>query len=298
MNSIFSLRRSKDEPYLTQILGYVLDLDRAFSKYLIEDIFSRKNTGKIRKITPELKAESGIPDVVIKCESCKIAIENKLDSPLQDGQLQGYKNDFDYVFLLQKYSTNSEEEEHANDYFSWYQIHSIMKTYLKEVSKGYSEVSKYVLGEFIKYLEEEGMAIQKVHPQIRKGVESLLMLFNQIEEALLRLKKEKEITGYRPGQVASMYKRWEVYLTERGEFEIYVLYDPLTIFTCFMERKNYSAELRQLKDVHPKIPWDGHNYWHLIDFNLDKESYLSLSVDNQIIELMHFIENSKSEYLL
>lgn len=199
MKSVFSLSPNIDEPYLTQVFAFILKSDNQFCSFLVSNIFGLKSTGEILDIIPESSADSGRPDIVIRCENERIAVENKIDAAFTINQIERYKTEFRYVFLIYRYLSEPAQANYATDSFTWYKIYSATKSYIQKLSDSYNVINKYLLKQFIAFLEETNMGAEKVSWEILDGTRSLFNLYTQILEALERLKGRKQIGKYKMG---------------------------------------------------------------------------------------------------
>ncbi len=295
MRSIFGLSTTKDEPYLTQVLSFLLDSDRQFCNFLINDIFGLRTVGGVKEIVPEASADSGRPDIVLICEnSVRIAIENKIGAGFTPNQLERYKSEFEYVFLIYKYLSEPEQASYATKSFSWYNICTTTKKYVHNLPDCYDMINKYLLKEFISYLEETNMAAEKVTWEILNGTKSLLNLFTQMSEVFVRLRGNKQIMKHKSPPSAFGYTGWEVILDKEDSFYVYVIYDPLLIISVFYDDEDNSTKFKRLGELYPSINWA--NHWHMETFDISRNNYLCLSVDDQINSLVEFLERSIQKY--
>ena len=295
MTSIFGLSSREDEPYLTQVFSFVLESDKRFCNFLIKDVFELPLAGEIKKIIPEASSESGRPDITLECENARIAIENKIGADFTDKQIERYKKEFEYVFLIYKLLNDPEQAGFATKSFTWYDIYSIMKKYIQNLSYSYDAINKYLLNQFIYFLEETNMGIEKVSWEILNGTKSLLNLTAEISEALTRLKGKQEILNYKWASSTAWYTGFQVLLGNNDSFNIYVYYNPLLVFTCFDDEEDWSPKFKRLIEVHSEVNW-GRTYWHLDTLDISKNHFLCLSVDEQINTIVEFLERTKQKY--
>lgn len=295
MKSIFGLSSTKDEPYLTQVFSYLLESDRQFCNFLINDIFDLRLDTRVKEIVPEASADNGRPDIVLVCEnSIRIAIENKIDASFTTNQLKRYKIEFEYVILIYKFLSEPEQVDFATKSISWYSICSKIREYVHDLNDKYDLINKYLLTQFVGYLEETNMAIEKVSWEIQNGTKSLLNLFSQIMEAFERLKGNKQIMKYKSAGSSSIYTGWEVTLDKEDSFSVYVFYDPLLVISSFYDVEDNSSKFKRLGELYPSINWA--SYWHMETFDIGKNHFLCLSVDEQIGTIVEFLELSKQKY--
>jgi len=296
MNSIFSLSRIKDEPYLTQVFSFLLDSDRQFCNFLLENIFDLKNTGEVLQIIPEATTESGRPDIVIECEKTRIAIEDKIGADFVGDQIKKYKRECQYVFLIYKYLTDPNQAKDATKYFTWHKIYSETKEYIESLPNNYGIIDRYLLEQFLQFLEETGMAMERVGWEIVNGAKSLLNLFAQITEAFERLKSMGQITDYSSWSATSSYNGWQVTIGNDALY-VYVCYFPLFVFSYFFDKEDRSLEYKRVSEVHPELAFWERNSWHLGTLDIKETNFLCLTADKQIDAIVEFTKLSKQKYL-
>ncbi|TET52011.1 MAG: hypothetical protein E3J53_04120, partial [Desulfobacteraceae bacterium] len=237
MNSIFSLRQTKDEPYLTQVFSFLLNSDEEFCNFLITNVFNVTSAGAVKTIEPERLSDSGRPDIAIKCENARIAIENKIGAEFTKDQVPRYQKDFDYVFLFYKFLKDRQQANFCTESFTWYKIYSEVKRYIKSLPHDYDLIDRFILNQFIKYLEESGMGIEKVSWEIINGTKSLFNLYPLMAESFERLVKANEIESCKMCGQSYWYYGWEVVIDEQDSFYVYLIYNPFNILTCFQDDK-------------------------------------------------------------
>ena len=296
MRSIFGLSPTKDEPYLTQVFSFLLESDRQFCHFLINDVFGLQLVGVVKEIIPEASVDSGRPDIVLVFEnSVRIAVENKIGAGFTPNQLERYKSEFDYVILLYQYLSESEQVNFATKSLTWYSVYSITKKYVQNLSDDYDLINKFLLDQFIRYLEETNMAIEKVSWEILNGTKSLLNLFAQIKGAFEKLKGNSQIKNYGSPSSSSWYMGWKVTLGEDNDFSVYVLYHPLLIISGFQDLDDkWASTFKRIREIHPQWYWV--DWWHLETLDISKNNFLCLSVDEQVITIIEFLERSIQKY--
>lgn len=255
MKSVFALSPKKDEPYLTQVFSFLLNSDNKFCNYVIKNIFGLITAGNVFEITPEFAIEGGRPDIVIKCENERIAIENKIDANFTTNQIGNFKKEFSYVFLIYKYLSDPTQASLATNSFTWYRIYSAIKSYIQTLSDSYDVVNKYLLQQFITYLEETNRGVEQVSWAILDGTRALSNLYAQMTEALERFKGEQKIKRYGWAGSGALYTGWKLILDDKENFNVYVFYYPFRIFSAFYEQKDWSSEYKPIGEIYPEITW-------------------------------------------
>lgn len=149
-------------------------------------------------ITQE-KVEEGFPDVTIRFGTDLLAyIEIKHDAPLHEGQLEYYKRMLlqsdtatQALVLLTRSKQNANETTLPDDEYHhvcWYEVY----IWLSECM-GIDEVVDYFIRDFLEFLEEKKMSLQKVGWEYDNGVNALVDLTTMMEAALAEVMPEKKL---------------------------------------------------------------------------------------------------------
>lgn len=284
MASIFSIRTKPDEPYLTQVLSYVLGSDRRFCAFVLETVFGLGPIDRIFKVVAEEREEGIQPDIRIDCQiegrPARVAIENKIDAPFHAGQIPGYKGICDYVVVLYRSLADPEQGRSAHGLCSWATLCLRSREYLNRLDSDYGAVHRFKVEELIGYLEDSGMGIGKVTWEIENGMTALRNLFDQVEEALGRLVGDGTLSGWSSaGSATKNYHGWKVFLHDDA-FRVYVLYSPIAIVTYFDDMEGCCQQFDALSDVYPSFGELGQR--HLDSLRIAEGHFLCLSVDEQL----------------
>lgn len=198
----------EEENYLTESFVYTLHLLCERVPSLGLDVLEKvlgvsldqvlKSPAPPELITQE-KVEDGFPDVTIRFGTDLLAyIEIKHDAPLHEGQLEYYKRmlsqsdtDTQALVLLTRSKQNANETTLPADeyhYLCWYEVHSWLRECL-----GSDEVVDHVIHDFLEFLEEKKMSLQKVGWEYEKGVASLIGLTTMMEAAISEVFTEEKM---------------------------------------------------------------------------------------------------------
>jgi hypothetical protein len=295
MKNIFSLTGKVDENYLSRVLCYVFECDKEFCGYFIENVFGLKNFGPVKRITPEKHFDEGRPDIEIKSESNNIlAIENKIGAGFQAEQIERYIRKYgDNVFVIYKNLSNVDQALTAKKVLSRHEVNYEVCCYLNRLPKGYDEIKKFVLNEFTIFLEEMGMAIKRVSYEIVNGVDSLLNLCSQMDEALNRARLENKLKNYKMEPGSRDYTGWKI--TEDDPVYMYLYYSPFRFVSSFWSRKDHKKNnYKKLNEVLPGL--GGDNDWYLSTLDIRENNYLCSDIDVQIQFLEQFVSDTLSVY--
>ncbi len=140
-------------------------------------------------ITQE-KVEEGYPDITVRFEPDGLAyIEVKHDARLGDGQLEYYKRMLEKsgasvqaLVLLTRSKQSSIETNLPKDDFNhvcWYEVHGWLRKCL-----GIDSVSDYFIQDFLEFLEEKKMSLQRISWEFDNGITSLVDLTSMMEAAV------------------------------------------------------------------------------------------------------------------
>ena len=204
MKSIFSvgISGSEKEPRLTQVFTYMLKKDPEYAKFILLCLFSR-NVDEVTEVIPEYMMQCGKrPDIILKVREgtseVRIIIENKIGAGFTEEQLPKYKDEFGVsnVYLIYKYLSDVSHAREATDQRSWYNIYQETTRYSLTIADA---VKLFLANEFLAYLKEIGMGIDKVNNDIKYGLESYHNLCEQIRSCIedLMLNEGKLITRYK-----------------------------------------------------------------------------------------------------
>lgn len=246
-------------------------------------------------VIPESSADSGRPDIVIKCENeQRIAIENKIDAAFTVNQIERYKAEFKYVFLIYRYLSEPAQANYATDSFTWYKIYSATKSYIEQLPDNYNVINKYLLNQFLAHLEDTNMGAEKVSWEILEGTRSLFNLYTQIQEALERLKGRKLIGKYKMGGTGVWYVGWQLLLDKKEDFNVYVHHYPFRFFSGFYDKDDWSSKYKRIREMYPDLNWV--NWYFLDELDFNKTHFLCFSVDEQVNTIVEFLEHSIQKY--
>jgi|GEM_PF-5947306 len=231
-----------------------------------------------------------IPDITIKTERQYYFIEVKVESDLNYyptgnaddsasfiNQIQKYQDincsRSKHVYLLTKY-INDEQFSDCSDFqrkIKWFEIHQLLKDYHSENS-----IENYLVPEMIKFMEDKGMAIQKVSYELMEGMKSLKNLLMQIETALEGIQYHQSTGLQYLGYLLGNKDAWvgTYYEGNRLRFEHY-----------------HQKVVEFIKEN--KLPnYDFKNYYHYTYFDFEKYHYFCLTPEEQVDLLRKWIQEN------
>lgn len=224
------------------------------------------------ELTTQILLESGRPDIEIRlAEDILVYVEIKHDSPLHKDQLENYLSKLkksgvpstSLVLLTRSRQTMLETTLQPADYHHkcWYEIYD----WLKE-AQAQDVISSYLIDQFLTFLEDKRMNLQKVTWEYSEGIASLLHLVDMIEAA---------IQESRPGIKIKKSGGWNFRGYYIGDFWCGVRYDHPMIFVVERWTKNTPLFKREL--------------------DLETLHFLALTKNEQFEKLVGFIKNTFEE---
>ena len=144
-------------------------------------------------ISTQVIVEQGRPDIEVKSGSeILVYIEIKHDAALSTGQLEKYKRKLDesefghtvLVLLTRSLASGQETTLARNEYHHvcWYDVHRELAEIRNE---GVGKICIFLIDEFLSFLEEKQMSLERVGWEYINGVPSLVALINLLEVAIL-----------------------------------------------------------------------------------------------------------------
>lgn len=126
-----------------------------------------------------------------------VYIEVKVDAPLDKGQLEYYKAQLDksdfahkaLVLLTRSLASRQETTLPKNAYhhICWYDVYGELSAVKSDVN---GETSTFLIDEFLTFLEEKQMSLERVGWEYINGVPSLIALIDLLEVAILEAAPE------------------------------------------------------------------------------------------------------------
>jgi hypothetical protein len=287
----------RHEDFLTNsfvyLLNYLLDNEKPLGIALLNFICVKNSEfvfseGEEVVITTQKSTSEGTPDIEIKSIDKCIYVEVKHDSGLGIKQIERYRKALGNermpvkkIVLLTKFSLDFEEskEEGAPDkHIRWYQIHR----YLEEL-KPRGEVGKFLINQFIGFLEGKQMAIQRVGWEYTNGIRAFLNLVNMIGIAI-------EDLGIKIYQKTAGWEWRGYYLEGRDEFCGVYFEEPDSIYLFSFGLLSYKPQEKDFR--FPFYEDDGGTYFELA---LEDAHFFALQKDEQLDFLKKFISTCHSE---
>ena len=203
-------KMSPKENYLTEMLCWLINNCPTFAKDYLDFLVSKDNTlnNEIRNVSNVFAdtqiyindtVNDGFIDMVITTDTDLVIIcEHKIDSSLSEGQLDKYRNntnddwnkDKTRIVLVTK--KTSQHGQNPDIKLVWNEIYEHFHKELENDSHNYKEIEQFLIEQFLLYLTEEGMGMEKsivtdCIEYYRTAIELpriLLSMFNEIKDEI------------------------------------------------------------------------------------------------------------------
>jgi hypothetical protein len=289
VNIFSSLARYADrqeENFLTESFVYLLNVlmqqDNAIAIAILQKICGEKcllwfSSLNNIIISTQLTTNMGRPDIVIKVDNNKIVfIEVKHDSHLGQTQLERYKNYLinssyqeNQLVLLTRSRHSIRETELAREQFHhvcWYEISG----WLSE-SKFENKTAEYTVHQFLDFLREKEMSMERVSWEYMEGIPAMIKLANMLYTAIAEALPEERVRR------TAGWNWMGYYAGDNNSFFIGFRYqDPLKV--VFENNGGTNATFGR-------------------ELSLLNSHFFALSAGQQLECLINFVRQAKIEYL-
>lgn len=194
-NNLHKRSSGWDEDFLTEALVHLVKFLQELEPkacYKILNILTNNLVNKFDagvseiSISTQLSTKHGIPDICIKHSDFMVFIEVKVDADFHKGQLEGYKVELNQsgnpntrLNTLTRYGQTGDNPD-VNVAFRWNQI----ADWLEQLVLTH-KVAIFLRNEFVGFLKQRGVAMDKVEWDLVSGVKSFISLLNMIMEAMV-----------------------------------------------------------------------------------------------------------------
>lgn len=184
------------ENYLTEALVYLLNHLLKNNKEFVSQVLSRIcelnfEEGEQIDVSSQIDISIGILDMKIETDTKLIYVENKIDASLGVDQIRKYrehlerrKKEIKKVILVSKWETKYDDLNKPDKHLRWYEVHKILEQCQKKHQGEFSLVDQFLIDEFMSYMKEANMTIERVSWEFHNGVKSMLNLIEQIRLSL------------------------------------------------------------------------------------------------------------------
>jgi hypothetical protein len=243
---------------------------------------------------------------LIKGPNHFVIIEVKVEAAPGNAQLDIYRErlqmqdgTFRCLTLLSRYPVDANEKQKVNVCVRWQAIARILDLNLAKVSEA---VSIMLLRQFLEFLKERGMAMEKVGWELVRGVQALLSLMGILDEAMDSLKdieKRERIGGTSTNGFGFLIKGTKCWAG------VYLARPQLLVFEAYNVTKDAAQNAgfgRLLGKDDPegfgrfeKQSKGAFKWASTLDLESEEVHFFALSPDNQQRRLEEFVTISVSE---
>ena len=187
---------------MVYLLNTILEKEEQIGIYILTNLCGENTSWNSESeeitITTQLSIEGGIPDIVINAGDDKLVlIEVKHDSSLGEGQLESYYTYLDGLLAKDKQLVLLTRSRHSIQETSldrslfhhvcWYEISG----WLSEANFD-DEVVHYLTEQFLDFLKEKGMSMEKITWEYIEGIPAMVNLAIMLERAIAEALPEEE----------------------------------------------------------------------------------------------------------
>jgi hypothetical protein len=149
--------------------------------------FERNDCSKLL-VTTQWSCIEGTPDIRMTSSEHFVIIEVKVESEPGETQLDRYRERLRQqpekhkcFTLLSRYPVDQTEAQKVDAHIRW---HGIARLLIEEYPGASEPVSRILLQQFLEFLKERGMAMERVGWELGRGVQALLNLTSLLDEAI------------------------------------------------------------------------------------------------------------------
>lgn len=287
-------RRSSgwDEDFLTEALTHLLGYLQEHEPNACYSIISWLTDDLVRmvdvdisqiNISTQFVTAHGIPDICINHQTFLVLIEVKVDADFGKGQLAGYREILNEsnlanvrLITLTRYGQTDDHSD-VDVAIRWNQI----ADRLEQISL-HNQVAKYLRNQFVGFLKQRGVAMDKIEWALVPGIKSLMSLLNMIAEAMsaAQIKYDASSAG----------KNWQGYYKNyAGNIKIFIgifLNEPAVV--CVQIQGCSFAN-----DIEPTQGEVANGKWtETLDLASEEVHFFARSKQSQLARLEEFLSNS------
>jgi hypothetical protein len=138
-------------------------------------------------ITTQKHFSTGTPDILISGCQYYVFVEVKAESDPGWDQFDKYRallskrsEPHKYLVLLSRYAVQPDEVKKADEHVRWHGIAQVLGQNVAQVT---DPISLFLIQQFLAFLRERRMAMERVGWELVRGVQSLMNLVSMLEEA-------------------------------------------------------------------------------------------------------------------
>ena len=313
--ALYTYASQQDENFTTEAFVHLLrhlqihepKIACAFLDFLTKErIRFEPNECLKLQIRTQWSFSGGTPDILIRGPDHFVIVEVKVEAQPGVTQLDRYREQLKKqnerhtcLTLLSRYPVDSNEKVKADECVRWHGIGRLLDD--QNVAKVSEPVSAMLIRQFLEFLRERGMAMEKVGWELTRGVQALLSLMTLLEEAIDSSKEIKNRgrlggTGHNGFDLSINGTRcWSGVYLSRPQVLVFEAYN-------LPEAAAQNAVAGRI--VRKNDPDFGHfekqskgaSKWvNTLDLESENVHFFALSPDNQQLRLEEFVSTCASE---
>ena len=311
---LHKLARRQDENFLTEILVFLLNYyvqnEPGSAIWLIKLITDNElglseNDLQVLSVEAQHHTPVGIPDIKIETPNFICFIEVKVDEDFGPKQLSTYKEYLQkkskkesMLITLTKYTYKEHKADITPDFgFRWHQLSDWLDNLMPNAKSGgiefpsfKKEVSVFITQQYIQFLKNRGVAMEKINWQLVEGLREFRNILDMIREAIGpgRVKTGMSVGQERAGYYEKNMKFFVGIYMNQPEEMVFITHDA----------KFHDDEPEQkVTDIGIGISEYGSvgswRYWkNTIDLTSEDVHFFSRSKTSQLEYLADFINKS------
>lgn len=291
---LFRYKPSEDisplENFTTEILKLLLKTDKEALYYFLSLFPQIKFKDEWLRIESQLPTDSGILDILITDDrTFSIVIENKIDAGFQKKQIHRYKSCAELqkpifvIVLLKTYIDFTEDIGEPDAKVCWFDFARFLEKAPVEAK------TKILRNEFIKFLKEENMALDKIEWTLVDGLKQKENLLNMLIKVIINKLANDKVLSWHKGAKASTTPEWNYYAYDVIGTPLYVQLifwnSEATLYVCLPEKeKKETDEIKKFQGLPPKVL--------ISKFDFSKEHFFPLEKLEQERVLTKFLTDA------
>lgn len=291
----------QDENFLTEAFAYVLRYlcnseQEVASRVLIQLTGSRLSVAyedvKKVSIVTQVSTEYGRPDIELQTADHLVYIEAKLESGLGRNQLARYREQLNgsgfpntSLVILSRYPVQIPSNEESPDVFCrWYKVAGWLQ---KELDNGtiQNPVSLFLTNQFINFLKQRSIVMDRVGWELPNGVRSLKSLADMLGEAIASCNIQQS--------TRSGAWEWIGYYLDNKNFFFGINYDRPEILVFENQKLKVRQDSVERVGFGRLAKQKGKIYWfHELDLSSEDVHFYALSKERQLHRVKEFLRKS------
>lgn len=293
-SSLFRWAHRQDENFVTEGFAYLLnwflqnepERGRRFVRQLCSgEAVAVLDIGNCVRVTTQVTTDEGRPDVRIESERLLALVEIKKGSGLGLEQLDRYRRVLEAtangrttrLILLTVFLVEFAEDEARPDvYVRWHQVADWLHD-----QEWDSEISQYLVSEFVAFLGEQIMTVEHVEWEYTEGVQALCRLTDMLGKAL----ESAQV----PIHARSGAWEYRGYYLDGKKFWAGIMYSRPNVLRFTIETKD--VDLEGVKNLGRGEMQDGKLVFEL-DLSTEAVHFFARTKESQLEYLTEFVRSA------